>query len=64
MKNSSTKSKAHQLSNATSDSMFIICLFIIAKYSSILEPIINIFLGKAIDMLSVKNQVLMHLEMI
>ncbi|XP_022183170.1 uncharacterized protein LOC111042781 [Myzus persicae] len=39
--NSATRTKAYQLSCATSTIGFIVCLKIIAKYSKILEPIVN-----------------------
>lgn len=39
--NSATRTKAYQLSCATSTIGFIVCLKIITKYSKILEPIVN-----------------------
>lgn len=39
--NSATRTKSYQLSCATSTIGFIVCLKIIAKYSKILEPIVN-----------------------
>ncbi|KAL4104101.1 hypothetical protein QTP88_019414 [Uroleucon formosanum] len=39
--NSATRTKAYQLSRATSTIGFIVCLKIIAKYSKLFEPIVN-----------------------
>jgi len=39
--NSTTRSRAFQLSSTTSKDLFIICMIIISKYSSILEPVVN-----------------------
>ncbi|CAH1106730.1 unnamed protein product [Psylliodes chrysocephalus] len=52
-----TKSKAQQLLCSVSSSQFIMCLNIIAKYSSLLEPVANKLQGVSIDLLSVKYHV-------
>lgn len=39
--NSSTRSRAFQLSCATPKDIFVVCLIIILTYSSVLEPVVN-----------------------
>lgn len=53
--NVQTRTKSNQLLTCVSASKFIVCLFIMAKYSSKLEPICNILQSKDMDLLSVKR---------
>jgi len=57
--NTTTRTKAHQLSCATSTSQFIILvsLNIISKYSAQLEPVTNKLQAKSIDLYSVHNHI-------
>lgn len=55
--NRSTRLKAQQLSSATSESYFIVCLMIISKYSAQLEPITNILQGISVDLFEVRKHV-------
>jgi hypothetical protein len=55
--NTTTRTKAHQLSWATSTSQFIISLNIISKYSAQLEPVTNKLQAKFIDLYSVQNYI-------
>nr|CAH7741000.1 unnamed protein product [Callosobruchus chinensis] len=55
--NSVTRVKAQQLSSATSGSCFLVCRYIIDKYSALLEPVTNILQSKSIDMYSVKKHI-------
>lgn len=51
--NQDTRSRANLLDSATSSATFIICLHIISRYSSYLEPIVNKLQGTDIDLYSV-----------
>lgn len=55
--NSATKSNAFQLHCAATKPVFIICLSIIAKYSAMLEPIVNALQGKSIDLFSCTSHI-------
>lgn len=65
--NSTTRSRAFQLSCTTSKDSFIVCLIIMAKYSSILEPIVNKLQGVNTNLCTVhqyiKNNLLPILKM-
>lgn len=55
--NSQTRQKANQLFNSTSEPVFLVCLRIISKYSSQLEPVTNALQGVSTNLLSVKKHV-------
>ncbi|KAF0755562.1 zinc finger MYM-type protein 1-like, partial [Aphis craccivora] len=55
--NTTTRTKAHQLSCATSTPQFIISLNIISKYSAQLEPVTNKLQAKSVDLYSVQNHI-------
>lgn len=55
--NAKTRSKSQQLLYSVSSPQFIICLNIIAKYSSLLEPVANKLQGVSIDLLAVKHHI-------
>lgn len=61
--NKTSRIKAQQLNMATSDVSFFLCLQIIAKYSSLLEPVVNVLQGKSIDLLEVKKHISNLVEM-
>lgn len=50
--NRETRTKAFQLHCAATKTSFIICKFLIAKYSTILEPIVNALQAKSVDLFS------------
>lgn len=47
--NAATRKAAFQLHSAATNSTFIICLFIISKYSALLEPVVNALQSKSLD---------------
>lgn len=53
----STRQKASQLLTCMTTSSFVVCVFIIARYSSLLEPVTNELQGVKQDLLSVKHQI-------
>ncbi|XP_018406788.1 PREDICTED: 52 kDa repressor of the inhibitor of the protein kinase-like, partial [Cyphomyrmex costatus] len=55
--NRATRARAQQLSSATSETSFIVCMQIIAKYSAMLEPVTNALQGISVDMISVQKHV-------
>lgn len=55
--NSATKSNAFQLHCATTKPIFIICLSIISKYSTMLEPVVNALQAKSLDLFSCKSHI-------
>lgn len=58
--NAKTRSAAFQLHSAATKPVFIICTSIIAKYSDILEPVVNGLQSKSLDLLKCKD----HLDRI
>lgn len=48
--NNETKPVAFQLHAAATNSVFIICVCIISKYSALLEPVVNILQSKSLDL--------------
>lgn len=51
--NTVTRNRAFQLSSATLNSTFFICLKVIAYYSSVLEPVVNKLQGTSVNLHSV-----------
>lgn len=55
--NSNTRSEAFQLHKAATSTVFIICVFIISKYSALIEPIVNALQAKSFDLFSCSNHI-------
>lgn len=55
--NAAARKSAYQLHCAATKSVFIICVTLIAKYSSILEPVANALQSKNIDMYTCVNHI-------
>jgi len=55
--NRNTKNRAFQLYNSCTNSTFLVCLFVMAEYSSMLEPVSNVLQGVNQNLLTVKNQI-------
>lgn len=55
--NRETRAKAFQLHCAATKSIFIICVFIIAKYSALIEPIVNALQSKSLDLFSCSKHI-------
>lgn len=55
--NAKTRSSAFQLHAAATKSVFIICTSIIAKYSAILEPVVNVLQSKSLDLFKCTNHI-------
>ncbi|GBP44582.1 52 kDa repressor of the inhibitor of the protein kinase [Eumeta japonica] len=53
--NYATRKSAYQLHSAVTKPVFIVALQTIAKYSAVLEPVVNGLKAKSIDMISVGN---------
>lgn len=50
--NRETRAKAYAYHCAATKPTFIICVFIIAKYSALIEPIVNALQAKSLDLFS------------
>lgn len=55
--NTETRAKAFQLHCAATKSLFIICVFIIAKYSALIEPVVNALQSKSLDLFSCSKHI-------
>lgn len=55
--NRETRSTAFQLHAAATKSTFIICVFLIAKYSALLEPVVNALQSKSLDLFQCKTHI-------
>lgn len=55
--NEGTRKKAFQLHSAATKSAFIITVFIISKYSALLEPVVNALQSKNIDLIQCASHV-------
>lgn len=55
--NSSTRNNAFLLFSAVTRPIFIICAFIISKYSALLQPVVNILQGKQLNLLQCYNHI-------
>lgn len=55
--NRETRAKAFQLHCAATKSTFIISTFLIAKYSTLLEPVVNALQAKSIDLFSCSTHI-------
>nr|CAI5828883.1 unnamed protein product [Callosobruchus analis] len=53
--NYATRKSAYQLHSAVTKPVFIVSLQTIAKYSAVIEPVVNALQAKSIDMISVGN---------
>lgn len=62
--NYATRKSAYQLHCAVTKPNFIVCLVIIAKYSAILEPVVNVLQGKNMDMIMVRKHIGQIIEVI
>lgn len=49
--NDATRKGAFQLISAATKSMFIICVCVMAKYSALLEPVVNVLQSKSLDLM-------------
>lgn len=54
--NQKTKQRAFQLYNSCINSSFLVCLFIMAEYSSMLDPVGNTLQGVEQNLMTVRNQ--------
>ena len=61
--NANTKQRAFQLYNSCINSTFLVCLFIMAEYSAILEPVTNVLQGVDQNLYSAKKQISILLQM-
>lgn len=55
--NRETKPVAFQLHTAGTNSVFITCVCIIAKYSALLEPVVNALQSKCLDLFKCANPI-------
>lgn len=55
--NVNTRQRAFQLYHVCCSSNFVICLHVIAQYSALLEPVVNILQGTEQNLFSVKKQI-------
>lgn len=55
--NRETRAKAFQLHSAATKPMFIICVFIIAQFSAMIEPVVNALQSKSLDLLSCSKHI-------
>ncbi|XP_062556769.1 zinc finger MYM-type protein 1-like [Armigeres subalbatus] len=55
--NVATRKNAYQLHSAATRSEFIFSLKLIAKYSALMEPVVNVMQGKSVDMLQCKKHI-------
>lgn len=55
--NYNTRKTAYQLHSAVTKPSFVIALLIIAKYSALLEPVVNVLQSKSADLVMVKNHI-------
>lgn len=55
--NTATRKAAFQLHSAATKSSFIICVILIAKYSALLEPIVNALQAKSLDLFSCSSHI-------
>lgn len=55
--NRETKPVAFQLHSAATNSAFILCVCIIAKYSALLEPVVDILQKKSLDLFKCANHI-------
>lgn len=62
--NQATRNAAYQLHSSITKPSFLIALKLIAKYSALLEPIVNVLQSKSMDMLKMSNHIKAILEVV
>ncbi|VEN51205.1 unnamed protein product [Callosobruchus maculatus] len=62
--NSATRKNAYQLHATASKSSFILCILLIAKYSALLEPVVNVFQSIALDAVKASQHIKRILQLL